>query len=694
MIVRLSLLAALCMMSTGAAADTLRWEHLPGLTLAGVLGMQSGDVDGDGYDEVVLTTTSSANEHTLAVVGRVGNDIALRQILQLPGSLTGRITVADIDGTARVLVPMQLEDDYAVIEFGGAPLRELRRLTLPLFTSPVAVADIDADGDLDILAFQATFPYAENPVALLDYDTGATLWTDSAMAFGAAIVAQLDDDPALEIVVPGGPGRVFDGATRLPEWSFPAGFQSSLVSGEFDDTRPGPEFAATSFDYGGTLTLFSTSPYSPLRETTMEFQPGGAVTDDIDGDGRDDILLIARNAHGVHVYTPSSEELGLIPTPDMQAWRLATGNVTGTPAPELIVATAQSYETPDALRVVDPASGETLLAVPETIGPYAALAVGDFDADGQAEVLHALDGRHEDPALRRSLCQLDLRTGAEERCIGMQMGQTAAWVAPVPGRFNDAAGTDLAVVHTTAVRAIDGPTGGLLWMVEPGAPDYEEFSAIVALRFDDDAFDDVAVLGRRIHVLDGRTGADLWRSVELDQEVFGAEKTLTLANVDADPAPEIIATTGHAVYVFDTQTRLLDWSLTPDTEIGRFVTWGSGDACRFALYHPSGSLQTYHCSDRTPDGPAREFPENANFLRVLDAAGKHVLATSAGRVLTIAEDDSVRVWATDLGPRLGNNNSGAIVPLGGDRYDLVVGSDLRVARVAIHIDLVFEDAFE
>lgn len=687
--------ACLFAVSTTDAAH-LRWQTQAGVIEAGFRGVVTADLDGDGRDEAVFTAGPSSDATTLGVVARDGGALALTQLLWVDQTLSGNIVAARVGGGDRILVGT---DDYyggrQLIEFGGLPLRELRRLPMPQWMRPLAVADIDGDGDLDILALVAPYYHYDAAVALLDYATGVTLWTEEAIATGA-VAAQLDADPALEIIVAGTIGRVLDGATRLQEWSYPAGFRSQLFVGEFDGGTTSREFAAMD-TYGGPLTLFRAAPYSPLRDTLQPSSYGLlAAVDDIDNDGRDEILQAGAHLEGGSIaYTPSTDTTRSFPHEGLSPDGVASSNLFGTAASELVLTSSPGwYGQTDAVRVVDTATNAVRLSIPQAAGPYAALALGDVDADGRADVVHALSQRGSDPDVGHLVCMLDAASGERRGCITQEgFYWEVPTIAPFLGRFTPTAGDDIAVIQGSAVTVFDGASNALQWQRTDLSPGYSGIAASAAMRFDADAIDDPVLLdyAGRVHVLDGRNGETLWTSVALGG---GSELTLTVANVDADPATELLVSTDNALYAFDAQTRLLDWSHKPDLQVGRVVVWGSGAACRLGLYDPAGRFQAVRCSDRSNVGDEREFPANANLLRVLDPAAEHFVAATAGRIVTIAADDSVREWASGLGPRLGNNNAGVVIALGGNRYDVIVGSDTTVVRVAIHPDLLFEDAFE
>lgn len=687
----------LCVAMPVASAAHLRWQTQAGVVDAGFRGAVIADIDGDGSNEAVFTAGYSSVASSLGVIASKGNGLVLEHMLHFDAVPSSPIVAASVGERAHIFAGVDIMySTHALIEFGGRPLRELRRIPTAQWVRPLDVADLDADGDLEVLALVAPYSYHDAQVAVIDYATGATLWTDTFHATGA-IAMQLDADPALEIVVAGAVGRVLDGSTRLQEWSYPAGFRSQLLSGEFDIASPGREFAATDTS-GSPLTIFRSNPYSPLREAPLDSSDQArAVVDDLDNNGHDEVVVAGPwFDSGIFAYTPATESTRRYSQVDFYPDGVASGDLAGSPAAELVLTSLQGWNHLDSIRVVDSATNVSRLSVPRAAGPYAPLAVGDVDGDGRDEVVHVLSQLVETPGHARLFCTLDASTGERQACLAQEGYVDPPRVAPILGQFGIAAGTDIVIVKGGVVSAFDGATFTTLWQRSDITVNYLDVASAAAMRFNADAIEDVVLLDQigRLHVLDGLDGATLWHSVAVGEGNGSGELTLTLANVDADPAIELLVTTRTALYAFDSQTRLLDWSLESGDEIGRLVQWGAGADCHIGLYGPTGTFQAYRCSDRTAAGGKRSFPVNANMLRPLDAFGTHFVAATAGSILSIAPNDSVRTWATGLGTRLGDSNAGVVLPLGGSRYDLIIGSDASITRVAIHLDLVFEDTFE
>lgn len=680
-----------------AVAAHVAWSHQPGFGLAGGAGAVIGDLDADGRHEAIVTVALAPGvSSALAVIGGKGNSVEREQLLLIDGVLRSDIVLHTHPGGDRVLALVQPgtgEHVYSMVEFAGIPLRETRRVVMPQYTRPLAVADIDANGTLDLLAITGPYPLDGMKPAILDYATLETLWTDNSDA-ATAVLAQLDADAALEIVVAGMPGRVIDGATRLPDWSYPAGFGELLFVGEFDADVAGNEFASMHRDMAfPLLTIFRAAPLSPLRDVAAQVDTPSVVTvHDLDGDGRDELVFLADGDDGsLAVLTPATGAARTMSQSDFRIVGTAAGNLVGDGAAELVLVDGDGfYTTVDMLRVVDSGTGAEHFAMQRTFGPYTALAAADLDGDGHEEVVHALQRiAYTEPT--QTHCILDGSSGQERTCMRSEVGWVEA--APVAGEFNASAGKDIAFLGNTGVIAIDGATAAPLWRRQDIWPSMYADSA--TMRFNDDAIDDVVLLAgeARITVLDGRDGSTLWQSVALGAP-WGQEPRLVVANVDEDEAPELVVSTGDDIYAFDAATRLLDWSMDGTVPIARLLVWGENGGCRLGLYSADGGFRTLRCDDRSVAAPERSLPAGAMLVRALAPHGTPLLLAVEGHLLTIDEEGAVSDWSGFLGNALGLDDTATVIARGSRRHDVYIGSDAVVARIRVDFDLVFADAFE
>jgi len=373
-----------------AAADRF------GATLAA-----AGDVDGDGVGDLV--------------VGAPHADVG--------GPSTGTVSVYSGQGGALLL---QLHGDSPGARLGAAV---------------VGLGDLDGDGHAD-LALGA--PMGDPPagsVRLVSGGTGALLWTRAGVApgdsFGASLAALEDanGDGVPEILV-GAPFDDGDGwnagavyllsgrdGTTLRRWHGATWDQfgaALAAAGDVDgdgrgDWIVGAPFADVGAFNAGSAYVVSGADGTRLR--ALHGQEAGAQlgfavdgAGDVDGDGRDDLLVVAPSADAggidsgaAYVYSGATGALVLV-IPGAAAGlylsaAVGVGDVDGDGRADLLVGCAADAGGAGRARLLSGRDGIELAAF-DGLAPNdwfgAALArLGDLDGDGRDEFVVGAPG-HDD----------------------------------------------------------------------------------------------------------------------------------------------------------------------------------------------------------------------------------------------------------------------------------------------------------
>jgi hypothetical protein len=252
--------------------------------------VQGGDVDGDGQAEVVLLTASwdlfvYRGDGTLAWHSKA---MALSHAHATP--VPGQLLVRDLDGDGRAeIAAVTIDPPITVYVFQGDGSQAWTYL---LDTSSIAARlaahDVDGDGDLEITV---TTP-VHAPVYLLD--SGGRLlaeyhtWGTS----GSLELADLDGDGRHEILVATEIGlQVFgtsDQAERRQLWRSPSlGPVAELALGDLDGDGRGEVVAGT--QDGRVYSLADRGQLAwdvPLQTGIVALDAG-----DVDGDGRDEVAV-------------------------------------------------------------------------------------------------------------------------------------------------------------------------------------------------------------------------------------------------------------------------------------------------------------------------------------------------------------------------------------------------------------------
>ena len=192
---------------------------------AGRAGFALGDFDADGRPDLVvsghLNPYTAAYGAVLQVIGATQGGIGAKQtILRRTSGLSRILGWTAEDGFAHLL---SIDSDGLATEWAGWPLQSTRTFSVAANISAAAIGDIDNDGALELLTLQ--MPGIGGLVAH-DLATGQVKWARPDLGGVDLIVAQLDADPALEIVIANWhlPGLVLDGATQATEWTYSEGF--------------------------------------------------------------------------------------------------------------------------------------------------------------------------------------------------------------------------------------------------------------------------------------------------------------------------------------------------------------------------------------------------------------------------------------------------------------------------------------
>lgn len=505
------------------------------------------DVTGDGLDDIVTSfggwtvVTAQTPQGIRRVSAQLfeADGLAATPSLVLPPGWPGPARLAAVTG-----IPGVSSD---LVYFAIAPLRiaSTVRLQGPL-SSPV-IADLDANGDFEAVGFASN-----GIVTAYDAATGALEWTAGA-AGGPLAVAQLDGDAALEIIVPGTPGRVLDGATRSVDFEYAEGFGNGgtflpVAAGNLDGDPQG-EFVVLG---GAGVQVFESNP---IRYSHEIANPEGARRiglADIDRDGVAEILVPDRQFGELSAHRASDGAvLSEVPNP-------GSGNIVGFIAADLDgIGRAEYMISGDG-----PAGSEDYLAIGRLDPVHVQfdierarnsdprlVAVADVDADGADDYV-AWNGS-EVHIVDRPTAALKWRGRHPEGFgispeVGVAVGQLDAdpqleLVIGNLGRY--------AVVDGASFQQ-QGDSGDLL----PLGVNAIRRLAIADVDADGDQ-DIVATHDDRFTAFEGRSHSVLWQG----PSAGGTVNDVQVGEFDGDPAPEVLVATDANATAYDAGTRLTQW---------------------------------------------------------------------------------------------------------------------------------------
>ncbi|MFB6096072.1 MAG: FG-GAP-like repeat-containing protein [Haloferacaceae archaeon] len=290
------------------------------------------DVDGDSELEVAVATTT----HELIVFdGRSG---AVEFRVPLPSYGYGQPTVANVTAEPGVEIVVSDIGGHVVVVEGDGEVAWQRNLStafhgtghVSVWDSPI-VGDVDGDGRPEVAVTTGA------GLVVLD-NSGDVEWTRSSST-PYVVGAQVDDDPALELLVAGTETvRARDGATGDVQWS-----RTIRASPRID--------TVTDADGDGTPELYVGGV-------------GGTVRALDAGTGETEWSTRVSSGDEVLVLAP------------------VLGDIDGDGAPEVVAATE-----PGAVKVLDASDGHVLATYQRDVPVRTSPTLGDIDGDGDAEVL-------------------------------------------------------------------------------------------------------------------------------------------------------------------------------------------------------------------------------------------------------------------------------------------------------------------
>ncbi len=650
----------------------------------GSAGIVVSDLDGDGAAEMIAYARSGIFEAwpLLVVFERTSNalrivhgktipyDEDLTRLLSWTHEGQSHLVTVGRDGTARV--------------YTGRSLVEQRQFSTTGFVSSATIGDVDADGRDELIVL------SQSAVTTYDLATGQIEQSYPAEQFFDVTLAQLDADPALEIVLTGWSTRVVDGATYATEWS-----DSSLAGERTIAGRFGPagdvQWASASTN---TFTVLGSAPWAIRWSGYVESLVNSLAA--IPQKSGNDSIAVAYMS-GLDVYDSQQQSLLYrLPSFTGPVNSVASGDVDADGRDEIVLALPPYYPDSPGVIVADAADGSIESTFNVNTTPYLLTAVGDVDGDGRLEIVAATRGYYGmlevfDLASGRSLWRRTVSSLMGGPSFGSPVGLALASRSGHPGLDIVLAGGRVLVVD-----AIRRETRFFT-----AAPYPFVFKDLVAVDYDQDGTDDFVLASgfsnsstSVIRVLSGHDGSPLWTSVEMGSAFMPIRQVLNVGGDAVQPRRQLVAVMSDSLRFYDVQTGLLDWVLPIDADRAVYVPEGAQGA-EIATFKQNGEIVFHSLVTRLP---TRQFtlPSPLRALQPLGGGLDRMVAAADSRlVLLEGATGSVTVSSEQLTPLSENPVVLTTVQRSDAVWQTVLGSAVGVHQHRIVLDdAIFADGLD
>ncbi len=659
-------------------------------TAIGLSGLTIADLDGKPGAEILAGAARGGfGPNTFWYVLR-WNGTEYRQIWTSPyaESALGALAVAQLDGDRALEILVARGREIRI--YDGATLRSTRTLRIPTGEiQGLAVGDLDRDGKLELVACDAGNLFD------LSLATGAIRWRIDGLGGTSLAVGNVDADPALEVVVAGADGYVVDGATHQVQWSHPDGFGSIVRLADLVGGPTAEIVAAVRYEAG--IRVYDAMARS-LVWAHPDFEVGALAIGDVDGDGASEVVYSGIQEGQIRVLSGASgTEKWSAYSPDGGASGIALGDPDRDGKLEIAWAAGYNSTGPDNLYVLDVASRQREWQSLDFNGPFLGFDFGDVDADGRPEFLYSC--QETDSGYSDGLWFVhDARSHALEFQSPPPTGLHWAGSVRLASANVDADPqreifVTTSHLYTGKLLAYDGKTHQVEWQNE--IEDGLTFRALALADVDlDGRLELVASVGVEhtgapgifVYVFDAQTGGREWRSPNLSEFTFGDLSPLRVAQLDADPQPEIVvAESDGSIHVLDAVKRTEE-AVTDELGVTAFDTRDLNadgkDELIAAIYDSSESVASLHLIDLSTGRLGTRiagFPARVDALRAQDltADGKPDFVLGwGGRLHVLDGANGAEIWKSALlGENVGSEDGLLLGDFDGDgRTEIAVSN--------------------
>jgi len=526
------------------------------------------DIDDDGSLETIIGAMYGDDHGEVEVRNAADGEIEWTYNLGTVDHSNGRVLLyshdVDEDGDLDLAVARYLGSNQIIVFDGTEPSPLFESEALDGYPRDIAFGDVTGNGTLNMVV--AVY----DRVQVLKAVGGIPVWYYSVGGTMSAVdVGDFDDDGMLDVAAVGGadisgsdPGKgiwALRTITSQVLWEFDFGsYGNEMTLGDLnnDDCLDAVVVNST----GTHAHAINGKNGQELWNWTATDNLFSVTIGDFDNDGQNDIATGGYD----HIVTAINGSDGSVlwqfmnATNDFYRKCIKSMDVDEDGDVDVIAGCENNF-----VYALDGASGDQLWGT-DCGGEINEVRIFDADGDGYDEVIAAVGGS---AGVGRRVCVLNASDGNEE------------WHAELDNVVEDVAGAHSYVEGVDYFNIAAGvtPYSSKIAMVDGDSPHSNVWSTSIDIAsnaqtiatgdVDLDGWADVAVPGRstdkRVTVLDGETGAEMWY-----YETGGEVNTVLIADVDLDGFKEVIAgSDDQNVYVFDGSTGDLEWNYSTADDV-------------------------------------------------------------------------------------------------------------------------------
>lgn len=525
-----ALLSLVLLSPIGLLADPSprsRWSRTPLGYGIGERGLSALDVDGDGRAELFAAPEGENYWYELRREG------LFRQ------SWSSFLDEAELVALDAVSSPsgakVAVLYSHSLRIFDARSKVELLNVTTATWTNTdVALGDLDLDGVLDAVICDDETLYL--------YELANGTQTALRNGFGCldVVLGQTDADPQLEIVIAGNPtgGYVLDGVSLVVEWGDLEGFGPQIALGDLDGD--GRDEILASSDFDTAARALDPESNSELWRREGNYYPPALFVADLDPAPGSEAVVHERYGSLFLLAGTSGELLRAHAVETSSVSRFAAADTDGDGDLELLWSGGECCYSYDDIWAIEGGSNVLQRVSEGARSMEGTIAVGEFGTDPVKEV--ALAARFNEPDQAPvQLVVLDMAQGRQVRRSSFDSTTASGNVSAMIGMQVDAdAASELCVASSDAlgpVRCVDGQTFEEEWA--GGSLGY--VSVLAAAELDGDPAPEIlaGTSGPAIEAREGDSGWLKWRTPEINPNLDAIDRLLAI-DVDGDGLDEVI----------------------------------------------------------------------------------------------------------------------------------------------------------